>query len=168
MYYHSLTPQVNRIDSLGMLCMKPWLSEFVFLRLSLVHCSFKVEMLSRGVDSLFCSWYLLQYIKKTPFWHVNKVKHDFNLRGSQMIDNDLEKREQCLIYFNVYSWLYLTPNVSETWLKLLRTFHTDVPSCSLWKTEGKPCLMSPFLCPYMLPKYMCGAKVNKAKANSQN
>lgn len=57
-----------------------------------------------------------------------------------MVNNDLEKREQCLIYFNVYRWLYLTPNLSETWLKLLRTFHTDVPSCSLWKNRRETLL----------------------------
>lgn len=56
----------------------------------------------------------------------------------------------------------------EAQLKHLRPFQIKVPSCSLCKTEGKPHLMKPFLCLYMLPKYMCGSKVKKAKANSQN
>lgn len=60
-----------------MLCVKPWPSESMFLRLSLVHCSSKEELLRHG-DCLFC-FYVLLYIeegkKKTPYGHDNKVKN---------------------------------------------------------------------------------------------
>ncbi len=41
----------------------------------LSHCSTKVEKLRRGIDCLFCSWYVLQRIKKTPYGHFNSVKN---------------------------------------------------------------------------------------------
>jgi len=36
-----------------------------FLRLSLVHCSFKGKILSNGVDLLICTWFVFKHIK-TP------------------------------------------------------------------------------------------------------
>ncbi len=34
--------------------------------------------------------------------------------------------------------IYIKWNLSETWRELLRPFHTDVPSCSLWKQTENP------------------------------
>jgi len=34
-----------------------------FLRLSLVHCSFKEKILNNGVDKCICTWFVLKHIK---------------------------------------------------------------------------------------------------------
>lgn len=48
---------LNRTGFFGVWCMKPWLSESVFL--SLVNSTFKAEILSHGIGWLFCSCHVL-------------------------------------------------------------------------------------------------------------
>lgn len=43
----------HRIGSLGLWLMKPCLTESLFMRMSLVHCNFKADMLSHGIGCFF-------------------------------------------------------------------------------------------------------------------
>lgn len=64
-FHHSPTPKVDGIGSLEKLRIKPWLSESKFVRLSLVRCSSKEEMLSHGFSCLFHSYHVAYKKKKT-------------------------------------------------------------------------------------------------------
>jgi len=96
-HLHSLTPTLRST--------RWWTT---ILRLALVHCSFKENILSNGVNLWICTWFVLKHIKNTT-----TLKTWFSTQGDF-------KRTYLFIYSQINKSTCLKTERDHTWLVTAR------------------------------------------------